>query len=175
MLYANIDCVNICIELRAGSGRINVSGLIILAAVLLAAAPLLHFLPDKRQRRQARLREAAALAGLFVEFRDLPIPENRRRRLSAAERQVLFYGCRFTASTRVPPPACVWYREGEAWRSRPARVPAPAWLREASAAVLAASVDAESGGFYWREEGGEALVQELAPRLIAWRDELMSQ
>ena len=33
--------------------------------VALAIAPLLHFLPSKRQRKQAQLRERAALSGLF--------------------------------------------------------------------------------------------------------------
>ena len=166
MLCANIEYVNIRED--------KLSGLIILAVVLVAVAPLLSFLPGKRQRQRARLREAAALAGLFVEFRDLPIPENRRRRLSAAERQVLFYGCRFGVSLRAPPPACAWYREGDEWRSRPLRRPAPGWLSEAPAPVLAASVNAESCGFYWREEGGEDLVRELAHRLMAWRDELLA-
>ena len=146
-----------------------------LAAVLLAAAPLLHFLPNERQRRQACLREAAALAGLFVELRNLPIAANRRRRLSAAERQVLFYGCRFNALMRTPPLTCVWYREGKVWRSWPPRRPVPDWLNEAPSVVLAVGVNAESCGFYWREDGSEVLLWQLARRLLAWRDELMEQ
>ena len=149
--------------------------MIVLAAVLLAAAPLLYALPSERQRRQACLREAAALAGLFVELRNLPIAANRRRRLSATERQVLFYGCRFNALMRTPPPACVWYREGKVWRSWPPRRPVPDWLNKAPAVVLAAGVNAESCGFYWRENGGEVLVWQLAQRVLAWRDELMGQ
>ena len=144
--------------------------------MLLAGAPLLYLLPSERQRRQARLREVAALAGLFVELRNLPSAANRRRRrLSATERQVLFYGCRFNPLMRTPPPTCVWYREGKVWRSWPPRRPTPAWLNKAPAAVLAAGVNAESCGFYWREEGGEVLLLELVNRLTAWRDELMEQ
>lgn len=144
--------------------------------MLLAAAPLLYVLPGERQRRQACLREAAALAGLFVELRNLPSAANRRRRrLSAAERQVLFYGCRFNALMRAPPPTCVWYREGKVWRSWPPRRPVPDWLNEAPAVVLAVSVNAESCGFYWREQGSEALVWQLARWLLTWRDELIEQ
>lgn len=143
--------------------------------MLLAAAPLLYVLPGERQRRQACLREAAARSGLFVELRNLPIAVNRRRRRSAAERQVLFYGCRFNALMRTPPPTCVWYREGKVWRSWPPRRPVPDWLNEAPSVVLAVGVNAESCGFYWREEGGEVLLLKLARKLIAWRDELMEQ
>ena len=38
---------------------------IIVLILLVALAPLWHFMPTRRQKHQARLREAAALAGLF--------------------------------------------------------------------------------------------------------------
>lgn len=41
--------------------------------------------------------------------------------------------------------------------------------------LLAAGVNAESCGFYWREDGGEVLLWQLARRLLDWRDELMGQ
>ena len=46
--------------------------LLILFIIALALAPLTHFLPSKRQRKVAGLREYAAVHGLFVEFRKLP-------------------------------------------------------------------------------------------------------
>ena len=44
---------------------------LILFVLALAIAPLTHFLPSKRQRQIARMREYAALHGMFVEFRKL--------------------------------------------------------------------------------------------------------
>ena len=46
--------------------------LLIVFVIALALAPLSHFVPSKRQRHIARLREYAAVHGLFVEFRSLP-------------------------------------------------------------------------------------------------------
>ena len=45
---------------------------LILFVIALALAPLWHFLPSKGQRKAARMREHAAVQGLFVEFRELP-------------------------------------------------------------------------------------------------------
>ncbi len=42
---------------------------IIIFVVALALAPLSHFLPSKRQRKVAGMREYAAVHGMFVEFR----------------------------------------------------------------------------------------------------------
>ena len=47
--------------------------LLIVFVIALALAPLGHFVPSKRQRAIARMREYAAVHGLFVEFRDLPV------------------------------------------------------------------------------------------------------
>ena len=62
---------------------------LILFVIALALAPLSHFYPSKRQRLVARMREYAAVHGLFVEFRDLPargepVPGERRA-------QVIYY------------------------------------------------------------------------------------
>ena len=45
---------------------------VIVLVIALALAPLSHFVPSKHQRKVARLRESAAVQGLFVEFRNLP-------------------------------------------------------------------------------------------------------
>lgn len=140
--------------------------------VFLALAPLWHFMPSKRQRHQAGLREAAALAGLFVEFRDLPLPEARRARLPASERQVLYYGCRLRPARGAAPDRRTWYRDRDDWACLQGRQPPPPQVRDLPPVILAADAGRASCGVYWREEGNETLVRELAEILAAWRDEL---
>lgn len=145
---------------------------LIIFVVVLALAPLWHFRPSPGQRKQASLREAAALAGLFVEFRDLPLPTAQLQRLPAADRQVLYYGCRVPASRRAVRPRQSWYRVGEDWRGAPARVEAPELVHALPASVLAIGVSESSCGVYWREDGDEETVRELAAKLLNWRAEL---
>ena len=141
-----------------------------LLVVLLALAPLWHFAPSKRQRLQARLRERAALSGLFVELRDLPLPPDRLERMAKAERQVVYYGCRLRASGAVPTRRTAWYRSGDEWACRDGRDEAPEIVREIPVSVLAVDLGPASCGFYWREDGTEAEVTDMAERLLAWRD-----
>ena len=156
------------IKIRSGT----LGWFIVVGVVFLALAPLWHFLPSKRQRHQASLRECAALAGLFVELRDLPLPRARLERLPAAERQVVYYGCRLRPSRSAPQRRHAWYREGGDWRDAPPREPLPALASELPPAVLAIDVGPNTCGLYWREEGDEADVREFASKLLAWRDAL---
>jgi hypothetical protein len=144
----------------------------IIFVVLLALAPLLHFLPSRRQREQASLREAAALAGLFVEFRDLPLPAAHLQRLAAAERQVLYYGRRLRPARGRPRANAAWWRVGDEWRRSPGTPEAPALTSELPAAVLALGVSEGSCGCYWREEGDCETVQQIAAFLLAWGRDL---
>ena len=148
------------------------SYVIIALIVLLALAPLWHFMPSKQQRRTARLREAAALAGLFVEFRDLPLSPARSARLSAAERQVLYYGCRLPPSRRSSRRSLVWNRIGGDWVSTPPRIAAPAVAAQCPENVLALAQSEASCGLYWREDGEVEEVENLAQLLQQWRAEL---
>ncbi len=145
---------------------------IVLLVVLLALAPLWHFAPTKRQRLQARLRECAALNGLFVELRDLPLPQDRLARMPAGERQVVYYGCRLRTSGMVPMRRTAWYRSGDDWSCRNGREAPPDFVQEIPDSVLAVDLGPESCGLYWREEGTEDDVISLARRLAAWRDQL---
>lgn len=147
---------------------------IIALIVLLALAPLWHFMPTKRQRHQAQLRESAALAGLFVEFRDLPLGPERLARLSATERQVLYYGLRLPASRKTTRKRLAWYREREDWSSRPGRLELPAIVAKLPDSILAVGVSEESCGVFWQEQGDESLVREIALLLMQWRDDLLS-
>lgn len=141
---------------------------IILLGLLLALAPLWHFLPSKRQRHQARLREAAALSGLFVEFRDLPLPAEKLQRLPASERQVLYYGYRLPASRKASRKRQAWYREGGEWSSVPPRQTPPALTAELPSVVRAISLSEASLGLFWQEEGDENLVRDMANLLKQW-------
>ena len=85
--------------------------LLIFFIVALALAPLTHFLPSKRQRKVAGLREYAAVHGLFVEFRNLPGSEQEAVRARTPRGDIIYYG------KRLPPP-----RRGEARRGR--------WVRD---------------------------------------------
>jgi len=141
------------------------SYLLIGLVIVLALAPLLHFLPSKRQRSQARMREIAAVNGLFVEFRDPPggdrLPAERRRNL-------IYYGLRLPPAREPARGRCQWLRDGTGWRSLGARVPAPTPLSDLPEEVVAASIDEVSCGIYWQEEGGEERVEQIQRALLDW-------
>ncbi len=144
--------------------------LIILLVVALAAAPLLHFAPSRQQRRLARLREHAALSGLFVEFRKLP--GDLAARHPGANGKTIYYGY------RLPPPkhgesrSGAWSSAAGSWRAlgkeTAAVAPVPAGLADLPASVLAASVDDVSCGVYWLEAGEEQEIDTIASVLKAW-------
>lgn len=145
--------------------------LLIAGALLLVLAPLSNFFPTRRQRRQVDLRQAAALCGLFVEFRGLP---GQRQAPDPGEGEVIYYGL------RLPPPRGrsgrrrqAWYRrEDDDWQPMPGAGSAPGLLRQCPAPVLAASVDEGSCGLYWQEQGDAAMVQAMGRLLEQWREEL---
>lgn len=142
--------------------------LLILFIIAVALAPLSHFLPSKRQRQQARMRETAAVNGLFVEFRSLPGSASGRQPAGADSGRVIYYGKRLPASLRERPRRAAWIRDGNAWRALEAGTKAPAILQGLPAQVPAASVDEGSCGVYWQEDGGEDEVKEIVSVLEAW-------
>lgn len=142
---------------------------LIIFVMVLALAPLWHFRPSPRQKKQASLRQEAALAGLFVEFRDLPLPPAQLERLAAADRQVLYYACRLPAARKSPRERRNWYRDGDEWRSLPGRVAAPDIVSQLPGSVLAVGLSDASCGVYWREDGDEETVHELAVKLLDWK------
>jgi hypothetical protein len=145
--------------------------LLILFIVALALAPLTHFLPSKRQRLVARMREYAAVHGLFVEFRDLParpsLPGREKR-----GKQIIYYGKRLPPSRREPRERTAWLSEGDGWRSLQKRVDAPLAAEQLPASILAISVDEGSCGAYWQEAGEEAEVEQIVAALEAWQEQL---
>ncbi|MCB1678498.1 MAG: hypothetical protein KDI16_07425 [Halioglobus sp.] len=143
--------------------------LLIVFVIALALAPLVHFVPSKRQREQARLREYAAVHGLFVEFRQLP--ETGR---AAAARQsgrigdTIYYGKRLTPRQAGSVQAGAWRRDAQGWRSVRGGATVPAALEQLPPAILAASADGHSCGVYWREVGGAETVHQIVQVLDAW-------
>ena len=148
-----------------------VYGLIIFV-VFLALAPLWHFMPTRRQRAQARMREAAALAGLFVEYRDLPMPQRYLERMPATDRQLLYYGCRVRPAKGRERHAGAWWRSNDGWTAGPVRDAPPAVAAQMPASVSALSVDNSSCGCYWQERGDVATVATIAQLLTRWAEEL---
>jgi hypothetical protein len=147
--------------------------LLIALVIGLALAPLLHFLPSKRQRALASLREAAAVGGLFVEFRDLPESGSPERRPPAAERQLIYYGLRLPPSRGKESRSGAWVWGAEdGWRAARGRAAVPPILLEMPAEILAASVDEGSCGVYWRESGDVDTVHTIRRLLGLWAEQV---
>lgn len=142
--------------------------LLIFFLVAVAVAPLTHFLPSKRQRQVARMREYAALHGLFVEFRELPGVSGVTERAGS----VIYYGKRFPANTKRPVEPGIWLCSEAGWRSSgPARA-VPLQLAELPVSVLGGGVDRASCGVYWTEAAGEDAVEQIRLALEQWHGEL---
>ena len=138
----------------------------------LALAPLLHFLPSKRQRALAGLREAAAVGGLFVEFRDLPESGARHRPGPIAERQLIYYGLRLPPSRGKELRSGAWLQGIDGWRPALGRAEIPPILLEMPAEILAASLDESSCGVYWRETGDVETVHRIRRLLGLWAEQI---
>lgn len=145
--------------------------LLIFFVIMVALAPLSHFVPSKRQRELAGLREHAAVNGLFVEFRELPgaarypVPDH-------AAGATIYYGRRLPASRHKGARRLAWRRDGQQWRTLDRSVETPQVLTALPPQVLAASADEHSCGVYWQEEGGVAVVDQIRQVLEAWSSEL---
>ena len=81
----------------------------IAVVVLAAVSPLISMMPTRRQRKVARLRESAALSGLYVELKPLPgvLEEGQT---------IAFYGCRRGKQDRSALPA-LYLHVNDAWRA----------------------------------------------------------
>jgi hypothetical protein len=145
------------------------TSLLIVFVIALALAPLGYFLPSRRQREIARMREYAAVHGLFVEFRDMPTAAG----VPVAARGVIYYGKRLPNTRANPIESACWVRAGDSWRSTGRRLPVPAPVHELSGEIIAASVDQSSCGVYWTESTGEAEVERITHILERWCEALI--
>lgn len=146
--------------------------LLIAFILVVALAPLTHFLPSKRQRRQAAMREAAALGGLFVEFRSLPGAAGGRA--PQAQQDIIYYGRRLAPSKGRGSRRGAWLQRDGEWLSVATgpRTPLPEPLRACAADILGASVDEGSCGVYWQEQGDTANVEAIRGILLAWAEQI---
>lgn len=146
--------------------------LLILLVVALALAPLTNFIPSKRQRQLARLREYAAVHGLFVEFRDLPGSETNRLGRKQRPEQITYYGVRLPPSRRESRAKRAWLAGEGGWHGVAHRDSPPACVDLMPPTILALSQEEGSCGIYWREPGDEAQVQQIVDALAAWSEVL---
>lgn len=147
--------------------------LFILFVIALALAPLSHFIPSKRQRQIARMREYAAVHGLFVEFREVPgRARGRARGGDSAGHDIIYYGRRLPPAREKGETALAWIRESEGWAALERRSGVPAVLSQMPPQVLAASVDSGSCGVYWRESDTVEDVEMIRQALALWAGEL---
>ena len=149
--------------------------LLIIVVIALALAPLSQVLPSKRQRKVARLREYAAVHGLFVEYRTIPGAGKGARRSSGSARgDIIYYGKRLRPRRGEPVNTGSWVVDTLGWRSLDRRAAVPAQLPSLAGDVMAASVDEGSCGIYWRESGGEEQVEQIRQVLEGWSEALLS-
>lgn len=150
----------------------GLSWLIIIFVVALALAPLSHFVPSKRQREVARMRERAAVSGLFVEFRPVPGEDRVGPAERAAWGDVIYYGKRLPPARSGARSKATWIRRNDGWASIGQHHNLPDSLGPLPGAIIGASVDDGSCGIYWGErvpEGqGESMVDEICRALEAW-------
>ena len=151
--------------------------LIIILVIALALAPLSHFVPSKRQRAVARMREQAAVSGLFVEFRQLPSRGEVAKWSSGTLTEgVIYYGRRLSPAKGDKPVRGRWLRQdGGAWQSLGGADPAPKLLDRFPPEVLAASVDEGSCGIYWRESASEDKLPAIISVIVEWAETLRPQ
>ncbi len=145
---------------------------LILVVIAVALAPLMHFMPTKEQQRVARMREAAAVRGLFVEFRKLPEIGASAAMPDQPRGQIIYYGL------RLPPPRGrtrrrgEWLQRGGEWSSRERGQPLPPEVAALELPLLAAGVDEASCGVYWQEAGDVPEVEQIVAALEAWSGRL---
>jgi len=135
----------------------------------------MHFIPGKRQRKIAALREHAAIEGLFVEFRTVPGSDKRRAwGLPPIEGNVIYYGKRLPrrkgrqALRGSLPEKLSWVRSADGWRAVHQSRSVPDVLSQLAPEILAASWDEASCGIYWQERGDTAEVDEIHAILEQW-------
>ena len=146
--------------------------LLILFILAIALVPLFHFAPSKRQREIARLREQAAVGGLFVEFREAPGVAGRPLPEGVSERDLIYYGRRLPAAKKRARVTHAWRRDKDGWLGVGGYVPLPDVFADFPDSAVAASVDPDSCGVYWNESGGTDAVAEIISLLERWAEQL---
>ena len=150
------------------------SYLLIILVIAIALAPLSHFVPSKRQRKIAGMREYAAVHGLFVEFRSLPGAPSKGEvsAVSVPRGDIIYYGKRMPPKRGKGSERCSWLVDEQGWRGLDRRHTPPEILLALPATVLAASIDEGSCGIYWQEAGEKGDVEQIVRLMEAWSSDL---
>jgi len=143
--------------------------LLIIVIIALALAPLSQFVPSKRQREIAHMREYAAVHGLFVEFRRPPAIGPA----PVAARGIIYYGKRLSNQRVDDITPGAWVRTDAGWRGVDRRFPIPPPVQDLPPEITAASVDPTSCGVYWTESTGEPGVERIRQILESWSELLI--
>jgi hypothetical protein len=143
--------------------------LLIVFVIFLALAPLSHFIPSKHQRKVARLRERAAVDGLFVEFRKTP-EDSRGEKLGNGP--LIFYGKRLPPRRGPRIQHTVFVLDDWGWRGLNRAAEAPPVLTGLPAGITLAAQDDGTCGVFWNEEGDEAELQQIVAVLEEWNRQL---
>ncbi len=130
---------------------------IIGGVLLLALAPLSHFWPSKQQRRLAHIREVAALSGLYVELRKLPMHRKVDIHIPQDDRRYwVYYGLRLAPKVKLPVGS--WLRTADGWVTLTGDHDLPPALAVLPEGFDVVSSTPGSVGFFWQERGGEDLL-----------------
>ena len=145
--------------------------LLIIFIIALALAPLAQVLPSKYQRRIARMREFAALQGMFVEFRTVPESPMVRRTESGYQRgKIIYYGLRVPARSCEVEQPLAWVHGQDGWNSLPRRAEVPPVLNGLPTGIIAVGIDQGSCGVFWQEAGDEADIERIYRVLCELQD-----
>ncbi|MEP5765595.1 MAG: hypothetical protein ABJ308_13440 [Halieaceae bacterium] len=125
--------------------------------IFAALSPLIAMRPSKRQLRIARLREAAALNGLYVELKSMPTA-------NSPTAHVAYYACRRQRADGPGTQAglSMYAREEDGWRALRGAWPARnvALLSQLPASISLVCEDVAGVGVFWDESGS---VEDLEP------------
>ncbi|MDX9873458.1 MAG: hypothetical protein RBS88_00995 [Spongiibacteraceae bacterium] len=145
--------------------------IVIVLGALLVIGPIFWIMPSARDRRLAELRSTAAKLGL--ELADVELPQTRRQRVRLEETQRgMLYRAPLLQKPAVPVPLvrwvreapdAPWVREGEPPLEWSARLDAV--LEQLPRSVCAFELGARGPAIYWREQGNEETVRQLAALL----------
>lgn len=132
------------------------SYLLIVLIVMVALSPLIKAMPTRRQRRIADLRQAAAICGLFVQYRQSPLePADAPPRV--------FYGrhrrredCRVGGGVSYRRLDPGWMPVKGEWPLTRIEL-----LNTLPAGVSLASEDLQEAGVFWDEQGQQQDVERI--------------
>ena len=116
------------------------------------------------------MREAAALSGLYVEYRELP---GKRLDNDYRTGELIYYGKRLPSRLAGAVHPHYWIREADGeWRGENWRLPLPVCLDSLPAGIVAVGIDRVSCGVYWVESDSLEDVEQICLSVQNWCESL---